>query len=222
MTEPAVGSELESDPAPDLGPGARIIAVRHGATSLTGERLNGGARTAPDPPITAAARTAAQRAGATLRQLGQIDETVQVRSSPALRARQTAAAMGWQGAAADARLAEVDLGEWEGARVGSGQLGVGSAWWRDPSVAPPGGGESVDDVVRRLAPVLDSCAAGTTTVLVAHHGTLLAVLMHVLGCDLPSARALALPPGVALVLRRWADGGSCLDALLPPTARIVH
>ena len=92
-----------------------------------------------------------------------------------------------------------------------------ASWWSDASFAPPGGGEPLAAVVRRVAPLLDACGEGATTVLVCHQGTILAILMALLGYGLPAARAIALPPGVAVVLRRWADGGSCLDAVVPPT-----
>ncbi|TXH44085.1 MAG: histidine phosphatase family protein [Actinobacteria bacterium] len=210
-------SVIGTDVRPDLGPGARIVAIRHGATRATGRYLNGGGSGAADPPITAEAHGEARLAAAALRRLHQFGDDVQVRCSPALRARQTAAAMGWPGAITDARLAEADLGEWEG--IGAGVLAGATAasWWSDASFAPPGGGEPLAAVVRRVAPLLDACGEGATTVLVCHQGTILAILMALLGYGLPAARAIALPPGVAVVLRRWADGGSCLDAVVPPT-----
>lgn len=208
---------IGTDVRPDLGPGARIVAIRHGATRATGRYLNGGGSGAADPPITAEAHGEARLAAAALRRLHQFGDDVQVRCSPALRARQTAAAMGWPGAITDARLAEADLGEWEG--IGAGVLAgaIAASWWSDASFAPPGGGEPLAAVVRRVAPLLDACGEGATTVLVCHEGTILAILMAALGYGLPAARAIALPPGVAVVLRRWADGGSCLDAVVPPT-----
>ena len=118
---------------------------------------------------------------------------------------------------------ETPLGKWltivTDIGIGAGVLAgdIAASWWSDASFAPPGGGEPLGAVVRRVAPLLDACGEGATTVLVCHQGTILAILMALLGYGLPAARAIALPPGVAVVLRRWADGGSCLDAVVPPT-----
>lgn len=193
--------------------------MRHGSTQLTGRVLNGGASDAADPPLTPAARAQARRTGEVLRRLALIGDGARVCSSPALRARQTAAAMGWPDAPTDERLAEVNLGEWEGAEASSLSGAITQRWWRDEGFAPPGG-ESASDVVRRVRPVLAACGSGTTSLLVCHLGTIVAIVRQLLGVDLAAIRRFELPPGVALAMRMWADGGSCLDAIVPPTGTI--
>ncbi|MFM2438534.1 MAG: Phosphoserine phosphatase 1 [Actinomycetota bacterium] len=207
--------------APDLTAGARIVVVRHGATRLTGRVRNGGASDAADPPLTPAARAQARRTGQVLRELGLLGDGARARSSPALRARQTAAALGWPDAPTDDRLAEVHLGAWEGTEASSLTGAITQRWWRDEGFAPPGG-ESASDVVRRVRPVLAACGSGTTSLLVCHLGTIVAIVRQLLGVDLAAIRRFDLPPGVVVALRVWADGGSCLDAILPPTGTIGH
>jgi broad specificity phosphatase PhoE len=76
--------------------------------------------------------------------------------APERRARETAAALGWT-AAVDEALRDLDAGAWRGR--GFDELLAETpealaAWTADPAFRPPGG-ESVEDLVARLAPWLE-------------------------------------------------------------------
>lgn len=76
--------------------------------------------------------------------------------APERRARETAAALGWT-AAVDEALRDLDAGAWRG-RSFDHLLAEAPemlmAWTADPAFRPPGG-ESVEDLVARLAPWLE-------------------------------------------------------------------
>jgi broad specificity phosphatase PhoE len=97
----------------------------------------------------------------------------------------------------DARLREVDLGEWDGKRWEEiiRSDGVRHQHWANNWViqeAP--GGESFADVIRRtgawLSSLLGSTGDDDNVLAVAHAGSIRALLCHALG--LPPARAFAL------------------------------
>ena len=85
----------------------RILLVRHGETAanVAGRFLG-----RSDPPLTAAGRGAALGLAPLVAAFAP-DSTI---SSPALRARDTAAVLGTENPVIDARLREVDFGRWEG------------------------------------------------------------------------------------------------------------
>ncbi len=90
-------------------------------------------------------------------ELGRVDRAW---TGPALRARQTAAALGLA-AEIEPALRDIDLGRWAGASLAQ-TAGVEpeavAAWSRDPAAAPHGG-ESVIDLVERVRPWLQQRAA---------------------------------------------------------------
>ena len=106
-------------------------------------------------------------------------------SSPALRCKQTAAAI-WPGAAIglDARLWEQDFGDHEGLPF-TDIPDLGAQTTESLARHRPPGGESFDDMVQRLRPVLADLArhaADTGPVaVVAHAGTVRAALGIALG-----------------------------------------
>ena len=116
--------------------------------------------------------------------LGAVDHRL---TSPALRCRQTAAAL-WpdHAAASDPALWEQDFGDWEGIAFGDlpdlGNLsGAVLAEHRPP------GGESFADVCARVGPALAALADhGGRVAIVAHAGTVRAALALALG---PAAQA---------------------------------
>ncbi|MSP91529.1 MAG: histidine phosphatase family protein [Myxococcales bacterium] len=132
----------------------RVTFIRHGASEWTGgSRLCG----VTDVPLSAlgteqAVRLAHRLAGRTFAALW---------SSPLVRARATAAAIGiaiGQTPVTDARLEEMDLGRLEGASFADLPRGPGTfrdRWQKNPGRVRFPGGESVDDVVRRTWPLLN-------------------------------------------------------------------
>ncbi len=107
-------------------------------------------------------------------------------SSPALRARETAAAAGLQ-ATVDPRLSECDFGTWSGrtlAEVHDADPGSSGAWMSDPAACPHGG-ESLRAMLGRVGGWLDAQAAlDGRTIAVTHAGVVKAAVVH----------ALAAPP----------------------------
>lgn len=168
----------------------RLMILRHAPSLADG--LLAGRR---DVPADCRDAAAFARQAARLR-------PAQVIASPALRCRQTAAALGLVPDRLEPALWEQDLGAWEG---------------MDPSHLPdlgrlpldalarhrPDGGESFDDMAVRVIPVLQ--ALQRDTVIVAHAGTVRAALSMVVG---PAALSFAMAPLSLTVLQRagadWA------------------
>jgi broad specificity phosphatase PhoE len=97
----------------------------------------------------------------------------------------------------DARLREVDLGDWDGKRweeVMRSDAARYEHWSANWVIQEAPGGESFADAIRRtgawLASVLASTRDEDTVLAVAHAGSIRALLCHALG--LPAQRAFAL------------------------------
>lgn len=99
------------------------------------------------------------------------------RTSPALRARQTAAALGLS-PTTDARLWEQDFGDWDG-RPYAALPDLGPLPAADLAAHRPPGGESFADLCARVAPAL--AAITEDTILTCHAGVIRAALAMVLG-----------------------------------------
>jgi len=117
--------------------------------------------------------------------LGRVDHCW---TSPALRARETAAAMGLEGRV-DERLRECDFGRWTGLRFQ--QLLFREprklvSWMRDPSSAPHGG-ESIPQVLARVADwIAERDRDPGHTVAFTHASVIRAAIVHVIQAQLPS------------------------------------
>jgi broad specificity phosphatase PhoE len=97
----------------------------------------------------------------------------------------------------DARLREVDLGEWDGKRweeIMRSDAVRHQHWANNWVIQEAPGGESFADVIRRtgawLSSLLGSTGDDDSVLAVAHAGSIRALLCHALG--LPPARAFAL------------------------------
>ena len=101
---------------------------------------------------------------------------VPVVSSPLRRARQLAEALNPE-ARIDARLAEIDFGEWEGRPWNSIDRNALDAWAADVLDFTPPGGESVARLQQRAINFATSLEAPKIA-LVAHAGILRALLGH--------------------------------------------
>jgi len=117
-------------------------------------------------------------------------------TSPTLRARQTAEALGLE-ATVEPMLADQDFARWAGRGFEDVQAedpeGM-AAWFADPGAAPHGG-ESLADVARRGAALLDSLLArGGHTVAVTHPILIRAAIAHVLGAPLSSIWKIDIEP----------------------------
>jgi broad specificity phosphatase PhoE len=138
--------------------------------------------------------------------LGRVDHCW---TSPALRARETAAAMGLV-AVVDDRLRECDFGRWTGLRFQQVLFKEPKklvSWIRDPSSAPHGG-ESIPQVMARVAAwITDRGRDPGHTVAVTHASVIRAAIVHVIQAQLPSFWRIDVVPLSATDLRtngrRW-------------------
>ena len=102
-------------------------------------------------------------------------------TSPALRASQTAAALGLD-ATADTTLRDIDYGTWTGRSfedVQSCEPDALAEWLADPATAPHGG-ESVLDLMRRVGTWLDAQggAGAAKVIAVTHASVIRAAIVH--------------------------------------------
>jgi len=135
---------------------------------------------------------------------------------------------------ADARLDEIDYGDWQGLdkhQIAGRDPERFRRWCDDPCVGAPGG-ESAGDVVARVRDLLAGIAsahAGGGDVLVASHKTVLRLLVcDLVGIDLRRYRsAVAQPVGGLTIVELRAEGPMLrllgdtrhLDAAEPNAAR---
>jgi phosphoserine phosphatase len=140
-----------------------LILARHSTTEASAAGRNLGQRT--DAPLAAPGVALAERLGATLR--AELDELahddLRMLSSPASRCRQTAAVVAEGLGVTDAvevhdGLLEIDYGGWDGLTADECRARdpeLRAAWETDPFVTRCPDGESGQDVLRRVAGVLD-------------------------------------------------------------------
>jgi broad specificity phosphatase PhoE len=159
-----------------------LVLSRHGATDRSNPEQHLGQRI--DIPLSAAGRSAAQALGRRLEGV-RFDRIV---ASPLRRAQETARlALPAADVETDARLAEMDYGEWEGLtyeEIAERDDERRRAWEEDPEASACPGGESGADVARRVRAFLaDTAGADQVQVLAVAHSTtnriLLAVALHV-------------------------------------------
>jgi len=220
-------------------PEVSITVVRHGSTELTSRILNGGGRGAADPPLDPTGISQVLTTRRALLAAGVLSEgAVEVRCSPALRARQSAALLvtddpesvvaslggadGSQhlegnlvaGSWPDARLGEVDFGQWEGLSPAAVfATDDGARWAADPTRSTPAGG-SIQDLARDFAELRSELMLrGGRWLLVAHAGTVRVAAAAALGLPLAQVMRIAVPPGGWVHTRWWLDGGSVLEFL---------
>lgn len=182
-----------------------LILIRH-APALNEGRL-AGRRDVPadlgDAGALAAARAIA----------GPVDR---VFSSPALRCRQTAAALWESTPHLDPRLWEQDFGAWEGLPFAD-MPDLGPLSPTDLATHTPPGGESFADLCARVRPALEAIAAQPgRSAIVAHAGTIRAALAMALGSIAPALSFSVDPLSVtrlALHGTQWAIGGVNLQGL---------
>ncbi|MFO1183676.1 MAG: histidine phosphatase family protein [Bauldia sp.] len=125
------------------------------------------------------------KAAALTGRFGRVDR---VFVSPALRARQTAEALGLA-ATADDRLRECDFGRWSGRTFGQVALREPRKlfnWMKNPATAPHGG-ETIEAVMRRVADWIDERGREKGhTVAITHASVIRAAIVHVIEAQLQS------------------------------------
>ncbi|HEY8081243.1 MAG TPA: histidine phosphatase family protein [Acidimicrobiales bacterium] len=186
-----------------------LVLVRHGRTAWNRERRFVG-RT--DVPLDDVGRAQARAAGALL------GEVAELRTSPLVRATETAALLGTgRDASVDEAFIELDYGELEGTEVAS----VDHNWWRalreDPA-APMPGGESLVELQARVDAAADALFCddgqgarqeGVDVVVVSHVGPIKAAVAWALGADPGTTHRLRLHNG-SLTTIAWGIAGPVL------------
>lgn len=180
------------------GTPTRLLLLRHGQTPLSVERRYSGRG---DHPLTEVGVRQAKAAARRLSTMESVDAATPIVSSPLGRARQTADAV------ADATggtvithpgLIETDFGRWEGrtfAEAAAQDPEIHRAWVSDSSKPAPGG-ESFDEVHRRVRRVRDELIA-------THGGATIIVVSHV--TPIKSLLRMGLDAGPSLLFRLHLD-----------------
>jgi len=177
---------------------ARLTLICHAATAAT----RTGAFPGDEPLEPQGAAAAAGCAG-------RIRGGPSVLTSPALRARQTADALGLS-ASIDQELRDCDYGRWAGrslAQVEADEPEALAAWITDPRSAAHDG-ESLEELLARVSSWLDErCDAGTRIVAVTHASVVRAAIVHALRAASHSFWLIDIDPLTRTELRgngaRW-------------------
>ncbi|HZD64975.1 MAG TPA: histidine phosphatase family protein [Acidimicrobiales bacterium] len=152
-----------------------LILVRHGETAANAARLLLGRA---DPPLTELGQRQAVAAG------GGLGGAARLVSSPLIRARQTAEALGLSvPVEVDDRWAEIDYGAYDNRPL---DQVPGELWrrWREDPAWRPAGGESLADVGRRVGAACEDLVgelAGSDVVVVSHVSPIKAAVAWALG-----------------------------------------
>ncbi|MFB0620284.1 histidine phosphatase family protein [Streptomyces sp. AGS-58] len=131
-------------------------------------------------------------------------------TSPSMRCRETAAALGLGDAEPVAELAGLHVGRWQGRTLDDVSAAEPEAvvqWLADPASAPHGG-ESVQELCLRVGRWLDSTSkADGRTVAVVEPDVVRAVVVQVLGTPVPAFWRADVPPLTATAISgrtgRW-------------------
>ncbi|MEW2454326.1 bifunctional RNase H/acid phosphatase [Streptomyces albus] len=209
---------------PDLGTPTTFVLLRHGETPLTPEKRFSGSG-GSDPDLSPAGRRQAAAVAEALALRGTVQAVV---ASPLRRCQETAAAvagrLGLQ-VRTDEGLRETDFGAWEGltfAEVRERYPEDLDAWLASPAARPTGGGESFEEVARRVAVARDRLLARYTgrTVLVVTHVTPVKTLVRLaLGAPPQSLFRMELSAASLSAVAYYADGNASLR-LLNDTAHL--
>jgi ribonuclease H / adenosylcobalamin/alpha-ribazole phosphatase len=193
-----------------LGNPTTTVLLRHGETAHTVEKRFSGSG-GLDPELSPEGERQAAAVAARLAAAGGVDAVV---SSPLRRTRQTAAAvataLGLEVREADG-LRECAFGEWEGltfAEVRERWPKELAAWLGDSTARPPGG-ESFDDVRRRVRVARDKLLARypERTVLVVTHVTPIKLLVReALGAPMTALYRMELSPATLTEIQWYAAG----------------
>jgi len=193
----------------------RVAFLRHAATAWNAERRLQGRR---DLPLSEAGRAAV----AAWRLPAEIAGW-RWTASPLVRARETAALLGFPDAAAEPLLIEMDWGGWEGRTVAALRSALGPAMTaaeaKGLDLRPPGG-ESPREVRERVRrffrKVAKGAAAQDAAVAVTHKGVIRAALALATGWDMRSDPPVRLRWDALHLFAVAADGTPSVDRLNIP------
>jgi len=178
-----------------------ILLVRHGETAANRARLALGRA---DPPLTPRGDAQAAALARVLADSG----AARVLSSPLARARATAgviaAALGLA-VETDARLVEMDYGEWDERSFSDLPRAELARWRSDAAFAPPGG-ESLLAVGQRVSSLCTDLLDGPSVVAVSHVSPIKAAVLWAMDADPLLAWRMHLD--VASITRVGATSGT--------------
>lgn len=154
-----------------------------------------------DEPLEPAAFAQAQRLA------GKLQHADRTWRGPGLSAARTADALGLNGTAMDV-LRDQDFGNWAGCRLAELDPADLAAWVSDPATAPHGG-ESLDDLRRRVSGFLEeSLGLSGHTLAITHASVIRAAVCEVLGAPASAFWRVDVEPLSLTRLtsdgRRWA------------------
>lgn len=201
--------EAETDPPPTnweprTAPATRLILVRHGETMLTAEKRYSGRG---DVPLSEMGRRQAQAVAA---RVAVMDPSVVV-TSPLKRCVDTASLVGAP-VVVEPDLIECDFGQWEGltfAEVRERFKKEMTAWLGSTAAAPPGG-ESFQQVAKRVRAVvagLRRTYAGQTVAVVSHVSPIKLILRDALAAGDAMLHRLYLDPTGLSIVDLYLDDG---------------
>lgn len=182
-----------------------LYLIRHGETDWNAKRLLQGRR---DIPLNSRGRVQALETGLCLKWLLGSSTDLDFIASPLVRARETMEIIRHQlgleslNLRTDARLLEIDFGEWEGSswqHIAEQDPQRFAARQADPFHYIPPGGENYPMVFRRVQGLLG--ALERDTVLVAHAGVLRCCLALLTGVDQGLVPGLEIPQDQVLMIR---------------------
>jgi broad specificity phosphatase PhoE/ribonuclease HI len=233
-TAPSTPGGSVRAPRPATGDPTTLLLIRHGRTPLTeAGRFSG--RDGEDPSLSDAGEQDAAlvaevvaRFGGPGALLADVSRPSAVVCSPMRRTRQTASVIAGRlglPVAVDEEWIEAGFGEWEGLTYGEivrrypAQV---AAWQGSTTVAPPGG-ESLDDLVERVAAArrrVLRAYAGQTVVVVTHATPVRAVLQDALLAGPEALWRLRITAAGLSVVRYWDDDNAEV-ATINSTAHLV-
>lgn len=215
VSEPASPANRLAAWSPELGPPTTLHVVRHGRTAMTAaRRFSGGG--VPGPSLDDTGLAQAERAAALLGGCG----AVAVVASPMVRTRETADAVARRlglTVRVDDAWRECEFGEWEGltlSEIGERHPGALAGWYDSTAYRPPGG-ESLDDVARRIATARDALVAefpGQPVVVVTHSMPMRTLTTLALGAPPETLFRLLPAPGSVTEVQYYADGTTAVPA----------
>jgi broad specificity phosphatase PhoE len=163
----------------------RLTLICHASTKALRAATFGG-----DDPIDDVGRRKAEQLA------GSIRRADQCWTSPALRARETAAALGLT-AAVEERLRDCDFGRWTGMKITQVMVREPRkliSWISNPGSAPHGG-ESIPQVMERVAAwIREPGRDKVHTVAITHASVIRAAIVHVIEAQLQSFWRIDVSP----------------------------
>ena len=179
-----------------------LILVRHGRTAANASGLLLGRA---DPALDDVGTAQAAGVAAAL------PDVTRVVTSPLARTRATAEALGAP-VTVDDRWLELDYGEWDERPLRDIDPAVWATGMSDPGFAPPGG-ESLEDLDRRVRAACDELAAEAAehdVVVVSHVSPIKAAVAWALDAGVAVNWHLYLAPASITAVQWWPDGGASM------------